>query len=88
MSEEEGKKGMEEWGRWQEANKDVMVDAGTPVGKNSRLTSEGVQETSNEVCGYSLLTADSREEACKILADNPHLKMPGTYLEIMNTVEM
>lgn len=88
MSKEEADKGMADWGRWMEEKKDVLVDAGTPVGKNTRLTSAGHEEKSNEVCGYSVLAADSREEACRILEGNPHLQTPGTYLEIMNLVQM
>lgn len=88
MSEEEGKKGMEEWTQWQEAHKDALVDPGMPVGKNTRLSMEGSEEVSNAVCGYSVLQAESKEDAAKILADNPHTKQAGAYLEVMELIVM
>lgn len=88
MTPEAGKAGMEEWMQWQESHKDVLAQPGNPAGKNTRITSEGGAEVSNEVCGYSVVTAESKEEVSAILADNPHLKEPGTYLEVMELMKM
>ena len=88
MSEEDGKKEMEEWMVWMDANSTHIVDPGNPSGKNTRLTAEGAQETSNEICGYTIITANSKEEAFTVLEGNPHLKEKGTYIDVMEIIEM
>lgn len=88
MTQEDGRAYMEEWMQWQEAHKDALVQPGNPVGKNTRLTADTSEDTANEVCGYSVVIAESKEEAMKVLADNPHTKQEGTYLEVMELVKM
>lgn len=88
MTQEEGQKEMEEWMVWQNANAANIVEPGNPAGKNTRLTAEGAQEVPNEICGYTVVAAESKEDAIKILSGNPHLKQEGTYIEVMNIVEM
>lgn len=88
MTREEGQESMRDWAHWQEVHKSELIQPGNPVGKNTRLTKDSAAETSNDVCGYSVITADSREAVLSILADNPHLEQVGTYLEIMELIEM
>ncbi|MFN7160162.1 MAG: hypothetical protein ACK4NC_00960 [Candidatus Gracilibacteria bacterium] len=88
MTQEEGQAGMDAWAQWQEAHKSELVQPGNPVGKNTRLTKEGTEATSNEVCGYSVVAAESKEAVSALLADNPHLMQTGTYLEIMELMEI
>ncbi len=88
QSQEQAQKGMEAWMQWQEARKEDLAEAGCPVGKNTRITLQEVKPVSNEVCGYSILLAESPEAAAKILEGNPHVKEPGAYLEVMNLVNM
>lgn len=87
-SPEEHKKGMDEWKQWMEANKDSFVDMGAPAGKNTRVTNEGATEVSNEIGGYSVMQAESKEDLIKVLAGNPHYNMPGAYIEVMESVAM
>lgn len=87
-SPEEQKKGMEEWVKWGDVHKADLVEFGNPVGKNKRITTDGVSDVSNEVGGYSIIQAESAEEAAQILSDNPHLKEKGAYCEMMEIVEM
>ncbi len=88
MTKEDQKKGMDEWMEWAKAHKSDLVELGNPVGKNKRVTKEGVSDRRNEVGGYSIVQADSHEEAAKIFADNPHLKTPGTYVEVLEIKSM
>lgn len=85
---EDQKKGMDEWVAWGEEHKNAIVDFGNPAGKNKRVTKDGATDTRNEVGGYSILQAESHEEATKIVATNPHLKTDGAYTEVMEIVEM
>ena len=59
--------GMTAWGEWQEKNKDLMADAGSPLGKTKRVDGKGVSDTSNNVAGYIIIEADSHDAAAKLL---------------------
>ncbi len=84
---EQRKASMGEWMQWANAHKSE-VDLGAPLGKNKRLTMAGASDVRNEVAGYSFIQAESQDAATKLFADNPHLKMPGAYVEIMECVQM
>lgn len=87
-SPEEMKKGMDEWLKWQEDHKANIPVLGAPVGKNKRINKDGVVDMRNEIGGYSVFAAESYEDVAKILADSPHFQMPGTYVDVMELVEM
>ena len=85
---EMGKKGMEEWGTWMKNHTADFVDAGAPTGKNSEVSASGAIEKSNDIGGYSILQAESKEAAATMLKDNPHLKMPGATIDLAELVPM
>ncbi|MSR76378.1 MAG: hypothetical protein EXS68_02195 [Candidatus Ryanbacteria bacterium] len=78
---------MDVWMTWAKSHKEI-VDLGAPLGKNKRVAASGTTEVSNEIGGYSLLEAESQDAAAAIMADSPHLKMPGAYVEIMECMSM
>ncbi|MDA8596866.1 hypothetical protein N9L26_00845 [Candidatus Pacebacteria bacterium] len=86
MNEEEMAKGMQEWQAWQDANQDHMVELGNPVGKNSRVNAEGATEHSNEIGGYSIMQGESKEAVVEVVKSNPHFKVPGGYIEVMEII--
>ena len=63
-------------------------DAGAPTGKNTEVSARGAVEKSNDIGGYSILQADSKEAAAAMLKDNPHLKMPGATVDLAEIVPM
>ena len=85
---EMGKKGMEEWGVWMKNHTADFVDAGAPTGKNSEVSASGAVEKSNDIGGYSILQAESKEAAAAMLKDNPHLKMPGATIDLAELMPM
>jgi hypothetical protein len=87
-SEEDRKKGMAEWGAWMKMHASDMADMGGPTGKNSHVTSSGAEEMSNDIGGYSVIQAESKEAAVMLLADNPHFKMPGATVDLAEVVAM
>jgi len=87
-SEEDKKKGMEEWGMWMKKHRADFADMGGPTGKNTQVTKEGSSEMSNDIGGYSVLQAESKEAAAALLADNPHFSMPSATVELMEIVPM
>jgi hypothetical protein len=76
------------WKAWMELRKDAMAEMGAPVGKNLRVTSAGVEAVRNEVGGYSIVQAETQEEAAKLFMDNPMMAMPGTYVEVLEIMPM
>ncbi|MDD2786350.1 MAG: hypothetical protein PHS79_05720 [Patescibacteria group bacterium] len=76
------------WLKWIDDHKDSFVDVGAALGKNKRVTKDGVSDVRNELTGYSIVQAESHEDACKIFEDNPMFEMPGAYVEVLVWVEM
>lgn len=88
-TKEEQEKGMREWQKWMDDNKEHFVDVGAPLGKNKRIAADGVEDVRNEIAGYSIIKAETHDDAAKIFATNqPHLQIPGAYIEIMELVAM
>ncbi len=79
---EQRKDGMAEWGAWMKNHTADMADMGAPLGKNTQVSASGATEMSNDIMGYSVLQAESKEAALAILADNPHMKMPGATVDL------
>lgn len=88
MPQEDGEKAMADWMTWQNAHLDAVVDPGDPTGKNTRLTKDGTSDAANEVCGYSVIKAESKAEALEVLKGCPHLQSNGTYVEVMEIMSM
>ena len=85
---EDMKKGMDSWKSWMDSHADQFVDQGAPLGKNKRVTKGKIVDMRNEVTGYSVVRADSHEEAAKMFQDNPHMEIPGAYIEVLEWVDM
>ncbi len=86
---EQQKAGMDEWRTWMDANKNFFVDGGSPLGKTKRVDTSGATDSANDIGGYSIVQAESADEAAKILSSSPHLKMsPGAWTEISEIMSM
>src|SRR3989344_6533456 len=70
---EEMNKGMEPWMAWAKKCGDGLVDLGSPLGNGQKLTPSGSADMAPGVIGYSILQAESMEEAKKMLKEHPHL---------------
>ena len=87
-SEEDRKKGMEEWGKWFKEHGSAFADMGGPTGKNTELSSSGAAQKSNDLGGYSVVQADSMDAAVELLKSNPHFQMPGAVMDIAEIMPM
>lgn len=85
---EQRQAGMDSWKVWMAAHTADMSDMGGPVGKNSHVSKEGATEMSNDVAGYSVFQAESKEALTALLADNPHFDMPGATVDMMEVLSM
>ena len=74
---------MTEWNMWTEKNKASIVDKGTALGSNMRVTAGSAVEQKNDFMLYMTFQGESREEVAKLLADHPHFGIPGAYIEVM-----
>jgi hypothetical protein len=81
---EQQKKGMDAWMKWMGDHKASLVDHGAPLGKTKRVDSKGASDTKNDIGGYSIVQAETADDAAKLFGkDHPHLQMPGAWVEII-----
>lgn len=85
---EQQKQGMADWQRWMDAHKADLADTGAPLGKNKRVTKDGISDVRNEVSGFTVVQAQSHEAAAQLMQDSPHFALPGGYIEVLEWVEM
>jgi hypothetical protein len=73
-TQEEMEAGMKAWMEWAAKCGDSLVDLGTPLMGGQMLKTDGSSEDSNRmVCGYSILQAESMENAKSLMDGHPHL---------------
>ena len=89
-TEEEGAQVMAEWIAWFENLGAAVVDGGNPLGPSSTVNSDGsvtCDGGSNPLSGYSLINADSIEQATALAKGCPILKAQGS-VEIAEAMDM
>jgi hypothetical protein len=80
---------MKLWELWRQQHADSIVEAGGPLGKTKSVGIDGVTEVKNEIDGYSIIQAESHEEAAKLFGlDHPHFNIVGATVEVMELVPM
>ena len=81
---EQQKAGMDAWMAWGQKAAKSIVDMGSPLGKSLRVTkSEGASPTTNDLGGYSILQAETKEMLAETLKGHPHFMMPGGFIEVV-----
>lgn len=81
---EREQKGMAAWLAWAEKNQQSILDGGSPLGKTKKVDLKGVSATVNALCAYTIVEAETHEDAAKIFLDHPHFKIfPGDSIEIL-----
>ena len=75
--------GMAAWHAWMDQYKDKIID-GSPLSKTTRVDMQGTSEVRNEMGAWTLVHADSREEAAQMFLSHPHFMIfPGDRVEVM-----
>ena len=86
-SPEEMKKGMEAWMAWGQKVGDKMADFGTPLGNGQSVSKSGSSASDSDFNGYSIIYADSIEQAVELLKDHPHLHWAeGCKIEVFESL--
>ena len=81
---ENDKKGMVAWTNWMQEHKGDLVDGGGPLGKTLAVSKEGIKSVRNEMGAWTVVKANSQEEAAKMFEGHPHFTIfPGDRVEVM-----
>lgn len=88
-SKEEGEASMKAWGEWMKSIEVSIVDGGGPAGRSKTVSASGVADGggAEPLMGYSIVKADSIEDAIKLLKGCPHFDFGGTC-EVAEIIEM
>ncbi len=88
MTEEQSARVMEAWNRWYTDLGAAVVDFGNPTGASKVIVPGGmVSDGGPGITGYSLISADSLDDAADKCRSHPHLDANGT-ITIHETIEM
>ena len=63
-SPEQQKAGMDLWMAWSKKAAASIVEMGGPLGKSLRVTKGGASPSTNDLGGFSILQAESKEGIC------------------------
>jgi hypothetical protein len=65
---------------WAAGVGDAMIDPGSPLGPRKTVTRDGVSDTAADATlgGYSLISADSLDDAVKAVTGHPFVGRGGT----------
>jgi hypothetical protein len=71
-----------EWGRWmgQHAKMITLTEA---AGKTKAVTPAGIEDIKNEIMLYSIVEAETHDNAAKAFANHPHLTIPQSSIQVM-----
>lgn len=84
LSEDQQAEFMAAWGAWAKENESALVDPGSPLFRKKVVTSQGVEDFTDAKVAYSVLEADSHDEAVRIVSAHPHLSlMEGNSIEVL-----
>ena len=74
---EQQKAGMDAWMSWGQKAASAIVDMGAPLGKSLKVTKSDSAPTTNDLGGYSILQAESKEALAKGSHGVPYLVVNG-----------
>ena len=81
-SPEEGAEHMAKWKAWADGLGESLINRGTPLGKSRTVNSSGVTEGggADPLMGYSILQAETIDDAVKMVESSPHVNFGGTMV--------
>ena len=79
---------MQEWDQWMKTHAKNLKDRGAPLGKTKRVTAQNISNTRNDLNWYSIVEAESHDDAAKLFKDSPHLQIPQAAIEVMEIPQM
>jgi len=86
---EQAAEGMKPWMDWKEKVGDGMVDMGTPLGNSRKVTKDGASPSGSNIVGYSVLQANSMDDALEMVKEHPHLQWTnGCEIEVHESLPL
>jgi hypothetical protein len=85
---EQQKAGICAWMAWSKKAAGTIVDMGAPLGKSMKVTPAGATAARNDLGGYSILQAESKEALAETLTGHPHFMTPEGFIEITELMPM
>jgi hypothetical protein len=85
---EQQKAGMDAWMAWGKKAGPAIVDMGAPLGKAVRVTPKGSSPVTNDLGGYSIMQAESKEALAETMKGHPHFMMGDSSIEITELMAM
>ena len=85
---EQKKAGMDAWMAWSKKAAASIVEMGAPLGKSVRVTKGGTGPSINDLGGFSILQAESKEALAETLKGHPHFMMPDGSIEVVEFMPM
>jgi hypothetical protein len=85
---EQQKAGMEAWMAWSKKAAGSIVDMGAPLGKSLHVTKGGASPSANDLGGFSILQAESKEALAEALTGHPHFMTPDGSIEVIELIPM
>lgn len=73
MSDEKKQEIMKAWGVWMEKLGTGITDIGAPMAPGASVVDDGSEGTATELSGYTIIEADSMEDAKTLVVDHPFL---------------
>jgi hypothetical protein len=83
---EQQKAGMDAWMSWGQKAHSAIVDMGAPLGKSLRVTPGGASPSTNDLGGYSILQAESKEALAEVLKGHPHFMMQDGSIDVVEVM--
>ncbi|MCA9588873.1 MAG: hypothetical protein KC657_26335 [Myxococcales bacterium] len=83
---EQQKAGMDAWMAWGKTAASSLVDMGAPLGKSLSVKKASVTPADNDLGGYSIMQAESKEALAKTLEGHPHFMMDGGTIDVVEVM--
>jgi len=81
---EQQQAGMAKWMAWSKEAAASIVDMGGPLGKSVKVGQDGeVSPVTNDLGGFSILQAESKEALAATMKGHPHFMTPDGTIEII-----
>lgn len=81
--------GIKAWKDWMAVNDKAVIDVGTTLGKTKRIAIQSISGTVNNITGYVIVQAESRETAARMFENHLHFTIfPGDSVEIMECLPL
>jgi len=78
------REGIAAWKAWVEKHQAAIVSMGGPLGKTKRISTEGIEDISNQLGAFTVVRAASHEAAAQMFAKHPSFAIfPGDSVEVM-----